>query len=132
MQYVKETGQELNISFATHRASIRRKLKSNSCKWLVEHFPIALCKNVKYTVQLIEKQQGSGRISCGAIDLDEAVRWRKKEAEWLLKLKIVYLHGLNENIDICEDDKDVIKLKSDDGIVRNLVVEESYHFPPQT
>ena len=55
MQYVRETGQELNIRFATHRASIIRKLKSNSCKWLVEHFPIGLWKNAKYTAQLIEK-----------------------------------------------------------------------------
>ena len=38
MQYVGETVQQLNIRFATHRASVSGKIKSNSCKWLAEHF----------------------------------------------------------------------------------------------
>ena len=55
MQYVGKTGEQLNISFATHRASKIRKIKSNSCKWLVEHFSTWICKNAKYSVQIIEK-----------------------------------------------------------------------------
>ena len=38
LQYVGETAQQLNIRFATHTASMSGKLKSNSCKWLAEHF----------------------------------------------------------------------------------------------
>ena len=80
MQYVGETAQQLNIRFATHRASISGKLKSSSCKWLVKHFSTGIWKNAKYSVQIIEKWQGNGRTSCGAINLGEAVLRRKREA----------------------------------------------------
>ena len=50
MQYVGETAQQLNIRFATHRASMSGKTKSNSCKWLAEHFSTGICKNAKYSV----------------------------------------------------------------------------------
>ena len=79
MQYVGETAQQLNIRFATHRASISGKLKSSSCKWLVKHFSTGIRKNAKYSVQIIEKWQGNGRTSCGAINLGEAVLRRKRE-----------------------------------------------------
>ena len=79
MQYVGETAQQLNIRFATHRASMSGKIKSNSCKWLAEHFSTGICKNAKYSVQIIEKWQGNGRTSRGAINLGEAVLRRKRE-----------------------------------------------------
>ena len=63
----------------THRASVSGKIKSNSCKWLVEHFSTGICKNAKYFLQIIEKWKGNGRISRGAIDLGEAVVRRKRE-----------------------------------------------------
>ena len=89
MQYVGETTQQLNIRFGTHRASLSEKIKSDSCKWLAEHFSTGICKNAKYFVQIIEKWPGNGRASRGAIDLGEAVL-RKREIEWMLKLRTVY------------------------------------------
>ena len=44
----------------------------------------------------------------------------KNGTEWVLKLRTVYPYGLNEKVDICEDDKNVKRLKSDDGIVGKL------------
>ena len=120
MQYVGQTAQQLNIRFATHKASMSRKLKSNSCKWLAEHFSTGICKNAKYSVQIIEKWQGNGRTSHGAFGLVEAVLRRNRETEWLLKLRTVYPYGLNEKVDICEVDKNVKGIKSDDGIVGKL------------
>ena len=38
----------------------------------------------------------------------------------MLKLRTVYPYVLNEKVDICEDDKNVKRLKSDDGIVGKL------------
>ena len=55
MQYVGETIQQLNIRFATHRASMSGKIKSNPCKWLAEYFSTGLCENAKYTVHIIGK-----------------------------------------------------------------------------
>ena len=81
MQYVGETAQQLNISFATHRASISVKIKSDSCKWLAEHVSTGICKNNKYSVQIIEKWQGNGRTCRDAIELGEAVLTNKGETE---------------------------------------------------
>ena len=50
-----ENWSAINIRFATEKASIIAKIKSNSCKWLVEHFSTWICKNAKYSVQIIEK-----------------------------------------------------------------------------
>ena len=79
MQYVGETAQQLNIRFVTHRVGMSGTIKSNSCKCLAEHFSTGIRKNAKYSVQIIEKWQGSGRTSCGAFNLGEAVLWRKRE-----------------------------------------------------
>ena len=70
-----------------------------------------------FSVQIIEKWQGSGRTSHGAVNLGEAVLRRKRETEWMLKLRTLYPYGLNEKMDICEDGKNVKRFKSDDGIV---------------
>ena len=93
------------------------KLNSNSCKWFTEHFSTGLCKNAKCSVQIIEKWQGNGRTSHGAVDLGQAVLRRKRETEWMLKLRTLYPYGLNEKMDIFEDCKNVKRFKSDDGIV---------------
>ena len=96
------------------------KIKSNSCKWLTEHFSTGICKNAKCSVQITEKWQGNGRTGRGAIYLGEAVLRRKRKTEWIVKLRTVYPYGLNEKVDICEDDKNVKRFKSDDGIVGKL------------
>ena len=129
MQYVGETAQQPNIRFATRRAIMGGKLKSSSCKWLAEHFSTGICKNAKYSPQIIEKWQGNDRTSCGAIKLGEAVLRRKRETEWILKLRTVYPYGLNEKVDICEDDKNVKRFKSDDGIVGKLIPRLPTLFP---
>ena len=83
-------------------------------------FLTGICKNAKYSVQIIEKWQANGRTSCDAIDLGEAVLRKKRETDGMLKLRTVYPDGLNEKFDIFEDDKTVKKFKSDDGIVGKL------------
>ena len=44
-----------NQVFRTRTASMSGKTKSNSCKWLPEHFSTGICKNAKYSVQITEK-----------------------------------------------------------------------------
>ena len=97
-----EAAQQLNIKFATHRASLSGRIKLNYCKWLAEHFSTGLCKNGKYTVQIIEKWQRYGETIYGTTDLGEAVLQRKRETEWIFKLRTVYPYVLNEKVDICE------------------------------
>ena len=117
MQYVGETAQQLNIRFATHRASMRGKIKSKLGKWLAGHFLTEICKNAKYSVQIIEKWQGNSRTSRWAISLGEAVLRRKRETEWMLKLRTIFSYGLNEKVDMCENNKNVKRFKSHDGII---------------
>ena len=95
MQYFGESFQQVNMRLATHRGIMIAKIKSNSCNWLGEHFSRDTCKNAKYSVQIIEKWQGNGRSSSGAIHLSQAVHRRKRETEWMLKLRTVYPYGLN-------------------------------------
>ena len=65
------------------------KIKSNSCKRLAQHFSTGVCKNAKYSVQIIQKWQSNDRLNHGAINLGEAVARRKRETEWVLKLRTV-------------------------------------------
>ena len=87
MRYAGEIVQQLNIMFATHSciSCVWMGNKSNYCKWLAEYFSAGLCENAKYNENIIEKRQGNGRASGGAIDLGEAVLRRKRETEWMLK-----------------------------------------------
>ena len=39
----------------------------------------------------------------------------------MLKLRTEYPYGLNEKVDICEDDKNMKRFKSDNGIVGKLL-----------
>ena len=39
---------------------------------------------------------------------------------WMLKLRTLYSYGLNEKVDVCEDDKNVKRFKRDYGIVGKL------------
>ena len=110
MQYVGVIAQQLNVKFATHRARMIGKIKSNSCKWLAENFSTRICNNAKYSAQITQKWQGNVRTSCGCIELGQSVLKRKEETEWMLKLRTVYPYGLNEKVNICEDDKNVMGL----------------------
>ena len=44
------------------------------------------------------------------------------------KLRTVYPYGLNEKVDICEDDKIVKRFKSDDGIVGSYFLGHRRYF----
>ena len=47
------------------------------------------CMHAWMDVSQDKKWQGNGRTSCGAINLGEAVISRKRETEWMLKLRTV-------------------------------------------
>ena len=96
------------------------KLKLSSCKWLAEYFSTGICKNAKYSAEIIEKWQDSGRTSRGPIKLGEAVLREKRKTEWMLKLRTMYPYGLNEKVDICEDNENVKRIRSVDDIVGKL------------
>ena len=100
IEYVGETAQQLNVRFAKHRDCMKGRINSSSCKRLADHFSTGLCKGQGYTVQISENWGGNGRTDRGAIDLGLAVLRRKRETEWMLKLRTLYLYGLNDRVDV--------------------------------
>ena len=65
-----------------NRASMSRKIYSNSCKWLVEHFSTWICKNCKFIIKIIGKSQGNANTSPGAIDFGEGTLRQNRETEF--------------------------------------------------
>ena len=59
-----------------------RKIYSNSCKWLVEHFSTWICKNCKFIIKIIGKSQGNANTSPGAIDFGERTLRQNRETEF--------------------------------------------------
>ena len=104
MQYVGETAQRLNVRFAKHRDCMKGNINSSSCKWVSAHFSSGPCKGAGYTVQIIENWEGNGRTDRNAIDTGISVIRRKRETEWILKLQTLYPYGLNDRIDMYEND----------------------------
>ena len=88
IQYVGETGQTLRNRFNLHRSSIRNSQKINNCKILCDHFQKGLCKSADYTVQVIEALPENTTVTSR----------RKKETEWILKLRTAFPYGLNDKI----------------------------------
>ena len=95
LQYVGETVVEINKRFTTHRACMRGEAYSTGCQRLGEHFSSGPCKGSEYFVQVVDKLSGSGRIGK---DVDPRItkERRKREDQWMLKLRTVYPYGFND------------------------------------
>ena len=98
LQYVGETCQKLRERFKAHNAGILHPEKDNNCRILSEHFSKGPCQGATYTVKILEKLDGDGRNSNGEIDPSVTVIRRKKETEWMLRLRTVFPYGLNDRI----------------------------------
>ncbi len=103
-QYVGETVCPISESFSNHNNVIHDLAKGITCgcKKLPEHFNTGLCKGSKYTVRILEKLEGNGRIGPGARDpIDQTSKRirRAREKHWMLKLRTVFPFGLNDKVD---------------------------------
>ena len=110
----------MNIRFGKHRACMNGKINSSSCKRLSEHFSSGFCKGANFSVNIIEKWKGKGRTEHGSIDLGLAVLRRKRETEWMLKLRTVYPYGLNDKVDIYNENNQCTRFDNDDDLVGRL------------
>lgn len=98
LQYVGETCQKIRERFNVHNTCISHPEKDHSCRILSEHFSKGSCKGATYTVSIIEKLDGDGRDCDGNVDPSVTVIRRKKETDWMLKLRTVSPFGLNDRI----------------------------------
>ena len=90
LQYVGETAQQLNARFNGHRLGMKNPKKYGTCKILSNHFDKGVCKDSDYTVQVIEKLEGSGRTERHSIDPKITSKRRKREDFWMKTLRTVY------------------------------------------
>ena len=65
-QYVRETSQILNERFNWHNSCFRNPTAYSFCKILNTQF--SYCKDYSYTVSMIEKREGTGRIDRNTMD----------------------------------------------------------------
>ena len=98
LQYVGQTCSDIGVRFGTHRANMKGRTYSTSCKRLAEHFTSGRCKGSEYFVQIVEKMSGNGRLASGEIDLVIQKERKRREDEWMLKLRTVYPYGLNDSL----------------------------------
>ena len=121
LQYVGETACAIGIRFITHRAVIRGKDYSNSCKRLGEHFTTGRCKGSDYFIQVVEQMSGNGRLANGEIDLGLAKERKRREDMWMLKLRTVYPYGLNDALNFTPNsDEPYASREGVNGIVGKL------------
>ena len=113
LQYVGETAQLLRERIRHHNYCTRHPDKDHTCRILSEHFSQGLCKGATFTVHIMEKLHGNGRDAEGTIDPAITAVRRKKETDWMLKLRTVFPHGLNDRIgDDYMSDKDLCNIYS--------------------
>ena len=95
LQYVGETCQLLRDRIHTHITGFNNPNSDNHCRILTEHFSQGFCRGATFTIHIIEKLQGDGRTGEGKLDPVVTRLRKKKETEWMLKLRTVYPFGLN-------------------------------------
>ena len=92
LQYVGETIQPLRGRIGSHFSSMNHPDKDHTCRILSDHFHHGHCKGAQFSVNIVEKLPGDGRLPPGPNkvkgDVDPALAClrRKKETDWMLKL----------------------------------------------
>ena len=98
LQYVGETVQKLRERRNHHDSCFHHPEKDNTSRILSEYFSKGCCKNATYSVHIVEKLKGNGRDENNVADPAVTSIRRKKETEWMLKLRTVFPYGLNDRV----------------------------------
>ena len=100
VQYVGETVQRFNDRNSGHRTA------KSGCEHEITHCKEA-CNGYNFKYQILEKLPGDGYNSSGEVDPDMLIIRKKKEDEWIKKLRTIYPYGLNESASEKETDSSV-------------------------
>jgi len=101
LQYVGETVCTVRQRFCGHRTGFTNPTKYGCCKYLSQHFSSGHCNGSTYKVQILEKLDGDGRTIVNGRDVPDPTVTKirkKKETQWMLKLRTVYPYGLNDRV----------------------------------
>lgn len=123
LQYVGETAKKLKVRFNNHRSAER---SDNTTKLLYEHFKSYPCSGYRYSVQIIQKIEGSGHLDNGNIDPAMTQIRQNVEETWINKLQTIFPYGLNDRY----KNKDFRNRVETDYIARNyyLKLDQSQNY----
>ena len=105
LQYVGQTCQTLRERMGGHRSGICNDQES---KIFYEHFTRGLCQGYGFSVQIIQKLTGNGRVPIGdgveavskkgrgVRDVECTARREGCETDWMVELRSIYPYGLND------------------------------------
>ena len=97
-QYVGETSKYLNKRFNWHNSCFRNPTAYSFCKILNTHFSKGYCKDSSYTVNIIEKLEGTGRTERNTMDFAAKPLRKARETYWMHELRTIFPYGLNDRI----------------------------------
>ena len=99
IQYIGETVTQLSERMSHHFSTLREGV--SKCKRLCEHYTSGLCKDSTFTIRILEKLEGTGRLGTakrGPQDPTNKNKRTAREKHWILKLRTVFPFGLNDKL----------------------------------
>ena len=96
LQYVGKTFQELNKRFKGHRTGFKQPSKYGFYKILSDYFLLVVCCKASYSVQILETLSKMRRTVRNALLASITCRRTQQEKTWMLKLRTIFLYGLND------------------------------------
>ena len=99
IQYIGETMQpHLSYRISSHRRSTLSE-SDTGCRYVRSHFYDGPCKDSLFSVNIIEKLNGTGRNSDGSENIEATAYRRERERWWIRELRTIYPYGLNIKVD---------------------------------
>ena len=90
LQHVGELSQNLNKRFNWYNSCFRNPTAYSFCKILNTSFSKGYCKDSSYTVNIIEKLEGTGR----TMDFPAKPLRKARETYWMHELRTIFPYGL--------------------------------------
>ena len=97
LQYVGETSQNPK-RFNWHNSCFRDLTAYSFCKILNTNFNKGYCKGSSYTVNTIEKLEGTGRTEKNTMNFAAKPLRKARETYWMHELRTMFPYGLNYRI----------------------------------
>ena len=98
LQCVGEISQNRNKRFNWHNSCFRDPTEYSFCKILNTHFSKGYCKDSSYSVNIIEKLDGVGRIGRNTMDFAAKPLRKARETYWMHVLRTIFPYRLNDRI----------------------------------
>ena len=93
---VGETSLNLNKRFNWHNSCFRNPTAYSFCQILNTYFSKGYCKESSYTVNIIEKLEGTGLTDRNTMYFAAKRILKVRKTYWMHELRTIFQHGLND------------------------------------